>query len=128
MMRWTRLSLFYLIGYLSAGGIVSLADPVLALNLLASDKTYPPEMVRMLGAMMAALAILVAQIVRHRAQMLYPATLVARVVLLATIIWLLIATGNPLFLTIGGVVAVGMTLTSLGWLADRVLHHASEAP
>jgi len=56
-MRWTRLSFFYLIGYLSLGGLGLLFAPDLALRLLGATTTYPPVLARFVGAFMVALAI-----------------------------------------------------------------------
>jgi hypothetical protein len=42
-----------------------------------------------------------------------------RTVLLATILWLFIASRDVLFLSLAGIVAFGMLLTGLGLVADR---------
>jgi hypothetical protein len=104
-MRWTRLSFTYLIGYLSLGGLGLLVAPDLALRLL--------------GAFMVALALLVGQIVRYRVELLYPTTLLVRVVLLGTIVGLYFESRDPLFWVLSGIVALGMLLTTAGLLTDR---------
>ncbi len=124
-MRWTRLSFFYVTGYLSLGGLGLLFAPALALHMLGAIGSYPPALVRLLGALLLALGILVAQIMRHRVEALYRTTLVVRVVLVVTLVPLYFATRDPLFLVLTGIVGLGMLLTATGLLADR---RASDQP
>jgi len=119
MMRWTRLSFFYLVGYLTFGGLGLVFAPALALHLLGATGSYPPVLVRLMGALLLALGILVSQIVRHRVEVLYPATLVVRVVLVGTMVPLYLASRDPLFLVLTAIVGLGMVLTATGLLADR---------
>lgn len=118
-MRWTRLSFFYLMSYLSGGGLGLLVAPDLALRLLGATASYPAALARLLGAFMVALALLVAQIVRYRVEVLYPTTLMVRVVLLGTLVGLYFASRDPLFLVLSGIVALGMLFTTTGFVADR---------
>jgi len=118
-MRWTRLSLFYLMSYLGLGGLGLLAAPETALRLLGSTAAYPAVLARFIGAFMLALAVVVIQIVRHRVAVMYPATLMARTVLLVTIVLLYLSSRDPLFLSIGAIVALGMLLTTASLVADR---------
>jgi hypothetical protein len=118
-MTWTRLSFLYLMSYLGAGGVALLAAPDTALRLLGATGTYSPILARFLGAFMIALGIIVFQIWRHGVQVLYPTTLLVRVVLLATIVWLYLESRDVLFLTLTGVVGLGMMLTLSGLVMDR---------
>jgi uncharacterized protein YjeT (DUF2065 family) len=118
-MSWTRLSFIYLAGYLWIGGLGLLAAPDRAIRLLGSDELYPPVLLRLAGGLMLALGIVVADIARQRIEPLYPTTLIVRTVLLATILWLFIASRDVLFLSLAGIVAFGMLLTGLGLVADR---------
>lgn len=118
-MRWTRLSFFYLVSYLTLGGLGLMFAPALALHLLGATGSYPAVLVRFMGSLLLALGILVAQIVRHRVEPLYPWTLVVRAVLVATMVGLYVASRDPLFLVLTGIVGLGMALTATGFLADR---------
>jgi len=118
-MRWTRLSFFYLVGYLTFGGLGLLFAPTLALQLFGATGSYPTVLVRLMGSLLLALGILVAQIVRLRVEALYSATLVVRVVLVATLVPLYVASRDPLFLVLTGIVGLGMVLTATGLVADR---------
>jgi hypothetical protein len=118
-MRWTRSSFAYLIGYLGLGGLGLLADPGTALRLLGSTAEYPAVLARLVGALMLALCLVVAQIVRHRVEVLYPTTLAVRTLLLATIVFLYGESRDPLFLVLAGIVGLGMLLTAAGLVADR---------
>jgi uncharacterized protein YjeT (DUF2065 family) len=86
MMRWTRLSFLYLTGYLSLGGLGLISAPALALHILGATGSYPPALVRLLGALLLALGIVAAQIVRHPVEVLYPTTLAVRVMLVGTLV------------------------------------------
>ncbi|HSB60164.1 MAG TPA: hypothetical protein VLI67_00495 [Vicinamibacteria bacterium] len=118
-MRWTRLSLFYLMSYLGLGGVGLLAAPDTALRLLGAREAYPAVLARFLGAFMLALAVVVVQIVRQRVESMYSATLMARTLLLATIVGLYLESGDPLFLVLTGIVGLGMLLTTVGFVSDR---------
>jgi hypothetical protein len=118
-MRWTRLSFSYLITYLALGGIGLLAAPDLALELLGAQGSYPEVLMRFLGAFMLSLSVVIVQIVRHRAEELYSTTLIVRTILLSTSVWLYARSGDRLFLVLAGIVALGMVLTSLGFVIDR---------
>jgi haloalkane dehalogenase len=118
-MHRTRWSFFYLIGYLSLAGGGLLVAPKLALPLLGATASYPPVLARFVGAFMVTLAIVVGQIVRHRVEVLYPTTLIVRVVLLSTIVGLYFESRDRLFLVLAGIVAFGMLLTIAGFLSDR---------
>jgi len=119
MMRWTRLSFFYLVGYLTLGGLALLFAPARALQLLGATGSYSAVLVRFMGSLLLALGVLVAQIVRHRVEALYPTTLVVRVVLVATMVSLYVSSRDPLFLVLTAIVGLGMALTATGFLADR---------
>jgi hypothetical protein len=118
-MPWTRLSFLYLIGYLWLGGLGLLAAPSLAIGLLGASEPYPPVLLRLIGGLMLGLGIIVGEIARRRIEPLYPTTLVVRAVLMVILLWSFIATGDPLFLSLAGIVALGMVFTGLGLVADR---------
>ncbi len=54
-MSWTRLSLFYLAGYLSMTGVGLLFAPLASLRLLAATGAYGSPFVQFTGAFMIAL-------------------------------------------------------------------------
>ncbi len=124
-MRWTRVSFFYLITYLSLGGIGLLAAPDFAMHLLGSTAGYSTPLARFIGAFMIALSLLVIQIARHRVEVLYLTALLVRVVLVGTVMWLYTETRDLLFLSISGIVGLGMVFTALGLIADRSMRSTS---
>jgi uncharacterized protein YjeT (DUF2065 family) len=65
-MNWTRLRFLYLTGYLWLGGLGLLAAPDRAIRLLGSGRSYPPVLLRLVGGLMLALGIVVADIARKR--------------------------------------------------------------
>jgi hypothetical protein len=118
-MNWTRLSFFYLCGYLTFGGVGLLAAPSTVLPLMFSNGHYGEVMPRMVGGMMLALAIIVLQIIRLRAEVLYTTTLLVRAFLCALLIGFYVAFRDPFFLVILAIVLVGVCLTVTGIVTDR---------
>lgn len=118
-MRRTRLSLFYLATYLPLAGLALLLVPEFATKLLLSNQTYDYAFARLAGAVLLALGILIIQIVRYRVEVLYPTTLVIRIGLVIVLLSLFVDTGNPFFLVIFLVVAVGVVLTGAAYYLDR---------
>ena len=73
-MSRTRLSLFYLAGYLWVGGVGLLLAPNDIANLFLSNIEYSAVMLQSLGMFMIGLGIIVVQIIRLHASALYPTT------------------------------------------------------
>lgn len=119
MMRRTYLSLYYLVGYLFPAGLLLLLAPTFATTLLLSNQTYDEPPLRLAGLVLIALGILVAQIIRHRVEVLYTTTLVVRGMLSLGLFALLVTTGNPFFGVVLVVVLTGVGLTGASYLVDR---------
>lgn len=116
---WSRWSLVYLISYLGGGGLGLVVDPDLALGLLGSNGAYGEVLPRLLGMMMIALGSIVAQIVRHGIDTLYPTAVVVRIALCVGLVGLYALSADPLFLTLLGIVGLGVVLTVVGLWRDR---------
>ena len=123
-MSRTNLSLYYLAGYLLPAGALLLFVPEWATKLLLSNRTYDYAPFRLVGVLLFVIGILIVQIIRHRLEMLYTTTLLARALISATLLWLFIATGDPFFAVILVVVLIGVALTGASYLLDR----RSESP
>ena len=115
----TRFSLFYLAGYLYVGGIGFLFTPGLTLELFFSNGSYSDVMVRFVGVLLVSLGILITQMIRLKIEAMYPATLLVRPLILATLVWLYLRSGDPMMLVLIGIVGLGFVLTLAGYLADR---------
>ena len=118
-MRRTNLSLYYLAGYLVPAGLLLLLVPEWATKLLLSNRTYDYAPFRLVGVLLLVIGILIVQIIRHRLAVLYPVTLIARALIGATLLWLLVSTGDPFFGVILVVVLIGVGLTGYSYLLDR---------
>jgi uncharacterized protein YjeT (DUF2065 family) len=118
-MRRTRLSLFYLAGYLLPTGLLLLVDPRTTLKLLFSTGSYDDAFPRVAGMLLLAIGIIIVQIIRHRVEVLYPTTLVVRALFLVGFLGLYWYTRDPLFLVIMGVVGLGFILTGTSYWLDR---------
>jgi hypothetical protein len=118
----TRLSLYYLAGYLTFAGLALLLVPSLALKLLLSNGDYGETFPRLAGMLLIGLAILVTQIIRHRIEVLYPTTLVVRLFFLVVFAYLFLSSNDPFFLVVFAIVLLGVILTGYSYLTERGTH------
>ena len=118
-MKRTHLSLYYLAGYLLFAGIALILAPALALGLLQSNGNYGDVLPRLLGVVLLALGVFVAQVIRHRLDVLYPTTLAVRAVLLVVIAALYVYAKDPFFLVLLAIVGFGFLLTGTCYWLDR---------
>jgi uncharacterized protein YjeT (DUF2065 family) len=114
----TRISLFYLATYLPLAGLALLFVPDFATKLLLSNRTYDDTFMRLSGALLLSLGVLVIQIVRSRIEILYPWTLVIRIGLLLVVAFLYARTSDPFFLVIFVVIAIGVVLTGSAYYQE----------
>ena len=121
-MNRTRLSLYYLAGYLTFAGLALLLVPSFALKLLLSNGDYGDTFPRLAGMLLIGLAILVTQIIRHRIEVLYPTTLVVRLFFLIVFAYLFLSSSDPFFLVVFGIVLLGVILTGYSYLTERGTH------
>jgi len=73
----------------------------------------------LLGALLIVLGVIIAQIIQFRVYQLYTTAIATRLLLFGALSALYLYRGDPLFLTLFGVVAFGVALTSLSYLFDR---------
>ena len=118
-MKRTHLSLYYLAGYLLPAGTLLLLVPDVATKLLLSNRTYDDAPFRLAGVLLIGLGILVVQMIRHRLEVLYPTTILIRLLISATLIWLYLRTSDPFFLVVLLVVVIGIGLTGASFVLDR---------
>lgn len=118
-MHRTRLSLFYLAGYLVPAGLALMIAPTFAIELLGSNADYGDVLPRLLGVILFALGALIVQIIRYRLDALYPTTVAIRLVILTVLLILYLASDDPFFLSLFGIVGFGVLLTGLSYLRDR---------
>ena len=118
-MRRTHRSLYYLATYLLFSGVALMLAPQFALKLLLANGEYGDVLPRLLGVVLFALGVVIAQIIRLRIEALYPTTLVVRAVILATLAALYVYAGDPFFLVLFGIVALGVLFTGTSYLLDR---------
>ena len=118
-MNRTRLSLYYLAGYLTLAGLALLLVPTFALQLLFSNGDYGDIFPRLAGMLLLGLAALITQIIRHQVEALYPTTLVVRLFFLVVLAALFVASSDPFFLVVFGIVALGVLFTGSAYLSER---------
>ena len=117
----TRLSLYYVVAYLTVAGLSLLLLPNFALTLLLSNNAaaYGDVMPRFVGMTLIGLDILVFQIVRFRLEQLYPTTLMVRIFFLAVLAALAALSRDPFFLVVFAIVAVGVAFTGYNYWRER---------
>lgn len=93
--------------------------PAFTLRLLLSNGSYGDVMPRLLGVVLFALGVFVAQTIRLRLEPLYGTTLAVRVVILLVIAALYAYTSDPLFFVLLGVVGFVFVFTGISYLLDR---------
>ena len=125
-MERTRRSLYYVVIYLLNGGVGFLLMPQLSLQLFFSNGQYDDSMLRMLGIMLIALALMVLQIVRHRVEVLYPTTLAVRSMILGVMAVLYLRSGDPMYLILCFIVGLCYFNTFFSFLMDRGLMHPAK--
>ena len=120
-MKTTRLSLFYLIGYLVPSGLLLLFAPQVALTLLFSNSngSYGDVIPRLAGVLALALGLLVVQIVRLKIEGLYTSIIAIRVILITCILGLYFYSRDPFFISLAVVIGIGILLSLAGYLTDR---------
>lgn len=126
-MKRTRLSLFYLAGYLLPTGFLWLVAPRPTFKLMLSNGDYGSDVFpRVAGLLLLAIGFFVVQIIRHRAEAIYPTTLMVRAGFLIGFVGFYLSTRDPLFLVVLGVVGLGFVLTGTSyWLDWREKHGRS---
>ncbi len=118
-MNKTRLSLFYLAGYLWFGGVGFLFSPNDVARLFLSNTDYPAVILQALGMFMIGLGIIVVQIIRLHTRVLYPTTLIARLFFVTCLLYFFLSSGNPFFLVLFCIVFFGVFLTGSIYLLER---------
>ena len=118
-MNLTRLSLYYLAGYLLFAGVALMLVPAFALSLLLSNGQYGDVLPRLLGVVLFALGVFVAQVICHRLTVLYPTTLAVRAVILVVLAALYVKSSDPLFLVLLGIVGLCFLMTGTAYLRER---------
>ena len=118
-MHRTHRSLYYLVSYLTVAGLALFLVPGFALPLLLSNGDYGDVFPRLAGMVLLGLAIIVAQIIRLRIEQLYTTTLAIRAFFLVGFVFLFAISGDPFFLVVFAIVAVGVVLTGTSYLRDR---------
>ena len=114
----TRRSLFYLVGYLLPSGLALCLAPAETMRLLRSNGHYDPVFPRVCGVLLIGLALVIAGIIRHRTEVLYPLTLLPRAVFCAGFIAFYAYTRDPFFLVLLAVVGFGAAFTGLTYLKE----------
>lgn len=118
-MSKTRLSLYYLVTYLSLTGLGLMAAPAQVMAMLKTTGEYGDVMPRFTGILMLALGLLVSQIIRFRVEPMYPITVLVRLLIWVFVLWLYLRFGDPFFAAVLGVVGLGILLTGGLYLAER---------
>ncbi len=117
-MKRTRRSLLYVAAYLIPTGLGLVLAPQPALKMLKATGTFGDFFVRFSGILMFGLGLMVIQIIRHHAEILYPSTLLVRGVIWPAVLVIYLQTGDPVFLVVLAVMGLGMILSGISLARD----------
>lgn len=78
-MEQTRRSLYFVAGYLYFGGVGFLMVPSVMLDVLFAEGIYSSVTLRLMGALMLALGIVVSGVIEKSAEAFYPRMLYAQI-------------------------------------------------
>ena len=118
-MNKTRASLFYLVSYLTFGGVGLLIAPQKTMELFFVTGHYADLMLRVIGTFMLAIAVIIAQIIRTRATELYSATLIVRCLILTLFVIFYFTYHDPFLVVLAAVVGLGLAVTSTAFFVER---------
>jgi uncharacterized protein YjeT (DUF2065 family) len=118
-MERTRLSLFYLAGYLIPSGVMLLIAPRLALKLLLSTGDYGDVFPRAAGMLAVGLGIIIVQMIRLGLSSLYSTTLMVRSFFFVCLLSFYTLARDPFFLVLLVILSIGIVLTATSYILDR---------
>jgi hypothetical protein len=118
-MNRTRLSLFYLVGYLLPTGLGLAIAPQFVLKLLFSNQTYSDAFPAFSGVLLIGLAIVVITVILYGNPVFYRMTLMVRIVLWLGVLSVYLRSKDPFFIVVLFVLGFGILLTGSFYLADR---------
>lgn len=118
-MHRTRLSLYYLAGYLFPTGLALFFVPQTFMKLLFSNQQYSDAFPQFSGLLLIGLGIVVVTVIRHGNPIFYRMTLIIRIVLWTGIFAIWLRSRDPFFIAVLCVLGLGIVLTGSFYLADR---------
>ena len=118
-MNRTRLSLFYLAGYLIPTGLGLLLAPQYFIRLLLSNQQYSDAFPQFAGILMVGLGIVVLTVILYGNPIFYRMTLIVRIVLWTGIFSIWLRSRDPFFIVVLCVLGFGIVLTGSFYIADR---------
>jgi hypothetical protein len=118
-MERTRKSLYYAAGYLYSGGAGFLLAPGVMLDLLFAEGIYSYVTLRMMGALLLALGIVVSGVIERRAEALYVQFVYARIPVLLCLAYVYWDSLDRMWLILFVLVLSGWLYSSVALLLDR---------
>lgn len=118
-MKLIKFSFYYISAYLGLAGVAFLFFPGPFQKMLFADEIYDSVPMNIAGMFALLLSIVVFQLARKGLFSLYRTTLFARVVAIVIIAALYFQTGNPFFISMFAIVAIGMAITLIGHFQNR---------
>ncbi len=115
---YKKFGLTYLAGYLCGGGAAFALAPHLALKLMFSSGDYGDVFPRFAGMMVLALGLIVVQILRKEIWALYRTLIFVRIGLCTAWVVLFTLYRDPFFLTLLGLVGLGILISIVGARLD----------
>ncbi len=117
--HYTKLSLLYPIFILITSGLALLSFPHVVFQWLGSNSIPESQWAHLLGMMFLGLGWLVSLVYYYAVFHIFRWTLYIRTMFVVVAIILFITAKNPFFLTLAGIIMMGMVLTLLGLWKDK---------
>lgn len=124
-MQRTRHSLYFAAGYLYFGGAGFLLLPSLMLDILFAEGIYSMVTLRVIGALMLSLAIVVTRVIEHEIEALYIQFFYSRLPVMACLAYVYWDSLDRMWLIMLVLVLTGWLYS---WLAYRLDQRGTPAP
>ncbi len=118
-MKRTRLSLFYLAGYLYPTGLCLLLAPQWFMKLLFANHEYSDAVPQFSGVLLIGLGIVVTTVILYGTPVFYRMTLIVRIPLWLGTLAVYLHSGETFFLAVLGVLGLGIVITGSMYLFER---------
>jgi len=118
-MNRTKLSLFYLAGYLFPTGLGLYFAPQLFMKLLFSNQQYSDAFPQFSGILLVGIGIVVVTVILYGNPVFYRMTLIVRIVLWTGIFGIWLRSRDPFFIVVLSVLGFGILLTGFFYLSER---------
>jgi len=118
-MKRTRLSLYYLAGYLFPTGLCLLLAPQWFMKLLFANHEYSDAFPQFSGVLLIGIGVVVVTVILYGNPIFYRMTLIVRIIFWLGTLAIYLRSGENFFLAVLGVLGLGILITGSMYLLER---------